>query len=86
MVRQPRGHGGRPLSPLLDGTRPIDTLRRHEREAETGVRQAQIVIQVEHGQLLTQPRFVFAERGDPTSDGRHLLRVAGKIMFMPSMT
>jgi hypothetical protein len=35
--------------------------------------QNNIVVGVEQSQLLTQSRFVFAHRVDPTTDGRHML-------------
>src|SRR5262252_4152201 len=37
------------------------------------MRQTEVVIALEERQLLAQPVFALAERGDPTPDGRHML-------------
>jgi hypothetical protein len=41
---------------------------------QAGVRQHEIVIPLEQGQLLAQPGFVFAQRVDPTTNGGNMLR------------
>jgi len=35
--------------------------------------QTKVVIRLEERQLVAQPVFALAERGDPTTDGRHML-------------
>ena len=42
-------------------------------QAQTRMRQDEIVIRLEQSQLVTQSRFVFAQRVDPPTDGRHML-------------
>ena len=42
-------------------------------QAQAGMRQHEVVIGVEERQLLTQARFVFAQRVDSPPDGRDML-------------
>jgi hypothetical protein len=73
MVRQSCRHGRRPRLPALGGTGAGHWLELWQGHAQAGVGQDKIVVGVEQSQLLTQSRFVFAQRVDPSPDGRHML-------------
>jgi hypothetical protein len=72
-VRQPRCHRRRPRLPALEDTRARHRLQLWQGQAQAGMGQNKIVVCVEQSQLLTQSRFVFAQRVDPTTDRRHML-------------
>jgi hypothetical protein len=59
-IGQARGHGRRPRLPPLDRGRLGNYLELRQGQAQTGVRQYEVVVGLEEGQLLSQPRFVFA--------------------------
>jgi hypothetical protein len=73
----PIGQSGRqrqrPRPPLLNTTGPPHPLRLCYREAQTGVRQANMMGGLEQGQLVMQSRFVLAKRVDPSPDRRRML-------------
>jgi hypothetical protein len=58
---------------VLDGPGPGHGLELWQRQAQAGVGQDKVVANMEERQLLTQARFVFAQRGDPSTDRRHML-------------
>jgi len=68
---QASGHGGCPLLPSCDGPCPFGHLEQGNAQARVG--QHEVVVCLKESQLMTQPSFVFAQRGDPTPDRRHML-------------
>lgn len=72
-IRQPRGHRRRPRLPALDGTCARHRLQLWQSQAHAGGGQHEVVLGVEERPLLTQPRFVFAQRVDPPTDRCDLL-------------
>jgi hypothetical protein len=53
MVGQSRRHRRRPRLPPLDGCRLGDRIELGQRQAQAGVRQHEVVVHLEHRQLLT---------------------------------
>src|SRR4029453_7252952 len=68
MVGQPRCHRWRARPPHLGRAGPVSELGPWQGLAYAGVGQAEIVVAVEHGQLLQQSVFTLAQRTDPAPD------------------
>ena len=73
MVGQARRHRRCTRSPHLRRAAAVGWDRFGERLAKAGVRQHEIVIDLEQHQLILQARFALAERVDPAPDRRHPL-------------
>jgi hypothetical protein len=73
VVGQARCHRRCPWLPPLDRAGLGNRINLGQRQAQAGVRQYEIMISVEEGQLLTQSGFVFAQGVDPPPDGGHML-------------
>jgi len=73
MVGEPRRHGWRTRPPLLGRTAAMGRLRLGQGPAYARMGQTEIVVTVEHRQLLQQPVFALAQGADPAPDRGHML-------------
>ena len=73
MVGEPRRHRRSAGPPQLGCTRAVGGYRLWQGLAYAGMGQAEIIIAVEHGQLLPQPVFALAQRADSSPDRSDML-------------
>ena len=73
MLGESRRHRWRAQPPHLSRTRALGGHRFGERQAQTGMGQHEVVIDLEQRQLIPQARFALAQGIHPTPDRRYAL-------------
>src|SRR6266849_6404293 len=73
VLRQSSRHGGRPWLPALGGARAVGRHRLEQGLAYAGMGQTEVIVHLIQHELLAYTVLALAERGDPTSDRRHML-------------
>ena len=76
VIRQSSGHGRCPCLPALGGARAIGGQGLRPRLAQTGMREAKVVVRVIQRQLLVSALFAFAQRRHSSPYRRHMLAEA----------
>src|SRR5215831_7953307 len=73
VVRQSRGHGGRPRLPAFGGAVALGRFGLEQRQTYAGMGQTEIVVPLIQYKLLLQPLLALTQRADPSSDRGHML-------------